>query len=146
MISQIQYPRYEYIRYKYLRYKILRYKYLRYEYLRDGPLFFPVGYRDFQEAGNFFCHRLSTFKIFFSTHCVDNFFKFPKFRITGVASADNFFGSTSGADNLFQQIFSSRYLPGKNNGPFVRSCYQKPVLRTKKCVQREENNSSVVEN
>ena len=23
-------------------------------YLRDGPLFFPGGYRDFWEAGNFF--------------------------------------------------------------------------------------------
>ena len=88
----------------------------------------------------FFYRRLSACNFSLSTHCADNFFKLPKFPITGVASADNFFRCTSGADNLFQQFFSCRQFfypiaipppgscrqffpnrdtppPGKNNGP-----------------------------
>ena len=88
---------------------------------RDGPLFFPRGggggivISRRQEI--FFYHRLSACKFFSSTHCADIFFKFP---ITELASADNFFRCTSGADNLFQQFFSfrqffsqSRYPPEK---------------------------------
>ena len=53
------------------------------------------------------------------------FFKFPKSRITGVVSADNFSRCISEADSLFQQFshadnFSlSQYPPppGGNNGP-----------------------------
>ena len=75
--------------------------------LRDGPLFFPRGrgYCDFQVSGNFFYHR--TCKIFSSTHCADNFLKISQIRMTGVASADNFFQMVaSGADNLYSSSFS----------------------------------------
>ena len=86
------------------------------------------GYRDFQEAGNFFLPSIERLQIFFlHSLCRQFFFKFPKFPITGVASADNFFSDAplvqtiyfsyfSHADNFFSQL---RYPPpqGKNNGP-----------------------------
>ena len=94
--------------------------------IRDGPLFSPGGgYRDFQEAGNFFLPSIERLQMFFPQLTVQTiFFKFPKFPIAGVASADNFFsdaplGQTiyfsnfSHADNFFPNRDTPR---GKNNG------------------------------
>ena len=71
------------------------------------------GYRDFKIAGIFFYHRLSACKFFPPITMQTIFFKFSKFPITGVTSADNFFRCTSGADNSFQKKFSCRqfFLP-----------------------------------
>ena len=60
---------------------------------KGRTIIFPRGgggivFSRFQEI--FFYHRLSACKIFSSTHCADNFL-IPQIRITGVASADNFF-------------------------------------------------------
>ena len=43
---------------------------------KGRTIIFPGGggHRDFQEAGNFFYHRLSACKYFSSTHCGDIFF------------------------------------------------------------------------
>ena len=82
-------------------------------------IFSPGGIMISRRQKIFFYRRLSACKFFSSTHCADIFFKFPKFPITGVAFADNFFSDAplgqriyfsnfSHADNLFSQL---RYPP-----------------------------------
>ena len=99
--------------------------------MRDRPLFLPGGgeggYCDFQEAGNFFYHQLSTCKLFSPHLTVQTIFKFLKFPITGVAPADNLFQihlwgrQFISAIFLMQTTFSqSWYTPWKNNGPSLK--------------------------
>ena len=88
--------------------------------IRDGPLFFPGGYRDFQEAGNFFLPSTERLQIFSSTLCADIFFfNSPNFLITRGVSADNlfsdaplvqriYFSSFSHADNFFPNRYTPR--------------------------------------
>ena len=86
------------------------------------------GYCDFQEAVNFFLPSIEHLEIIFSSpHCADNIFKFAKFPITGVASADNFFQihlwgrQFISAIFLMQTIFFPNHdTPGENNGPTLK--------------------------
>ena len=100
-----------------------------YCYIAKGRtiIFSRGGYRDFQEAGNFFLPSIDwALTNFFPPLIVQTIFlKIPQISHNrGGLSRQSFFRCTSGADNLFQQFFSCRKcfpnrdtLRGKNNGP-----------------------------
>ena len=87
--------------------------------------FSPGGYRDFQEAGNFFCRRLSACNFFFSTHCADNFFSIPQISHSRGGLCRQFFSDAPLGQTIYFSNFShaDNFFPnhdtpqGKNNGP-----------------------------
>ena len=119
--------------------------------VRDGPLFSSGGggggggYRDFQEVGNFFLPSIEHLQIFFLNSLCRHFFKFPKFPISGVASADNFFQMHLWGRQFILTIFLMQTIfpqsrtppPGGNNGPsLTKACFfvRCPISATK-CLQ-----------
>ena len=91
---------------------------------------------DFQEAENFFYHRLSTCKFFPSTHCADNFLKIPQISYNRGGPCRQFFQMHLWCRQFISAIFliQTIFFPnrdtslGKNNGPSLTIGYENFVV------------------